>query len=141
MRKELVSLRQRMKEKGVDLYIIPTTDFHGSEYVNDYFKCREYVSGFTGSAGTMVVTQEWAGLWTDGRYFLQARHQLEGSGIELMEMGMPGVPEITTYIKEQLDIHTARVSAAYMTGMSDSYGGGTMPESGEIGRASCRERV
>ena len=121
-----------MKEKGVDLYIIPTTDFHGSEYVNDYFKCREYVSGFTGSAGTLVVTQEWAGLWTDGRYFLQARHQLEGSGIELMEMGMPGVPEITTYIKEQLDIHTAKVSAAYRTDMSDSYGGATMPESGEI---------
>ena len=104
-----------MKEKGIDLYIIPTTDFHGSEYVNDYFKCREYVSGFTGSAGTMVVTQEWAGLWTDGRYFLQARHQLEGSGIELMEMGMPGVPEITTYIKEQLDIHTAKVSAAFIS--------------------------
>lgn len=121
-----------MTEKGVDLYIIPTTDFHGSEYVNDYFKCREYISGFTGSAGTLVVTQEWAGLWTDGRYFLQAKHQLDGSGIDLMEMGMPGVPEITTYIKEQLDIRTAKVSAAYMTDMSDSYGGGTMPESGEI---------
>lgn len=121
-----------MKEKGVDLYIIPTTDFHGSEYVNDYFKCREYVSGFTGSAGTLLVMQDRACLWTDGRYFLQARHQLEGSGIELMEMGMPGVPEITAYIKEQLDIHTAEASAAYRTDMSGSCGRGTMPESGEI---------
>lgn len=121
-----------MKEKDVDLYIIPTTDFHGSEYVNDYFKCREYISGFTGSAGTLVVMQDRADLWTDGRYFLQARHQLEGSGIGLMEMGMPGVPEITTYIKEQLDIHTAEASAAYRMDMSGSCGCGTLPENGEI---------
>lgn len=120
-----------MKEKGVDLYIIPTTDFHGSEYVNDYFKCREYVSGFTGSAGTLVVTQEWAGLWTDGRYFLQAKHQLDGSGIDLMEMGMPGVPEITAYIKEQLDLHAAEAGAAYSSGRRDRCRCEIMPENGE----------
>lgn len=105
MRSELTALRSRMKETGIDLYIIPTTDFHGSEYVNDHFKCREYISGFTGSAGTLVVQQEWAGLWTDGRYFLQAEEQLEGSGITLMKIGQPEVPEITAYVKSQLEIH------------------------------------
>ena len=70
-----------MRETGVDACLIPTSDFHGSEYVGDYFKCREYISGFTGSAGTLVVTLDEAGLWTDGRYFLQAAKQLEGSGI------------------------------------------------------------
>lgn len=72
-----------MRETGVDACLIPTSDFHGSEYVGDYFKCREYISGFTGSAGTLVVTLDEAGLWTDGRYFLQAAKQLEGSGIML----------------------------------------------------------
>ena len=71
MRKQIEDLREKMREKKIDAYIIPTTDFHGSEYVNDYFKCREFVSGFTGSAGTLVVTEDAAALWTDGRYFLQ----------------------------------------------------------------------
>lgn len=99
MRSQLVTLRSKMKERGIDLYIVPTTDYHGSEYVNDYFKCREYISGFTGSAGTLVVQQDFAGLWTDGRYFLQAREQLQGSGITLMKTGEPDVPEIEEYIK------------------------------------------
>ena len=75
--KERVSkLRERMEEHRISVYIIPTNDFHGSEYVGGYFKAREYVSGFTGSAGTLVITKEEAGLWTDGRYFLQAEEQL-----------------------------------------------------------------
>ena len=94
MRKQLTALRRKMKERGIDIYIIPTTDYHGSEYVNDYFKCREYISGFTGSAGTLIVKQDFAGMWTDGRYFLQARQQLEGSGITLMAIGERGVPSI-----------------------------------------------
>lgn len=69
MRRELELLREKMRETGVDACLIPTSDFHGSEYVGDYFKCREYISGFTGSAGTLVVTLDEAGLWTDGRYF------------------------------------------------------------------------
>ena len=73
-----------------------------SEYVNDYFKCRKYVSGFTGSAGTIVVTDREACLWTDGRYFLQARNQLAGSGIDLMKMGQPGVPTVSEYLKKNL---------------------------------------
>ena len=83
MKKELELLRIKMKKIGVDACLIPTSDFHGSEYVGDYFKCREYISGFTGSAGTLVVTLDEAGLWTDGRYFLQAAKQLAGSGIIL----------------------------------------------------------
>lgn len=119
-----------MTEKDIDIYIIPTTDFHGSEYVNDYFKCREYVSGFTGSAGTLVVMRDRACLWTDGRYFLQAEHQLEGSGIDLMKMGMPGVPDIPAYIKEQLDLYAAEANASYRTERRD--GSGMQQESGEI---------
>ena len=88
MRKQLEDLRKRMSEKNIDAYIIPTTDFHGSEYVNDYFKCREFVSGFTGSAGTLVVTEDGAALWTDGRYFVQAEAELSGSGIRLMREGL-----------------------------------------------------
>lgn len=101
MRKQLSDLRNRMKEAGIDLYIIPTTDYHGSEYVNDFFKCREFVSGFTGSAGTLIVTQEFAGLWTDGRYFIQAAQQLEGSSIQLMKMGQADVPSVEEFILMQ----------------------------------------
>lgn len=100
MRKELIALREKMEEYGIDCYIIPTTDFHGSEYVNPYFKCRQYISGFTGSAGTLVVTMDDARLWTDGRYFLQAAYQLAGSGIQLMKMREPDVPTIDEYLEE-----------------------------------------
>ena len=102
MKKELELLRIKMKKIGVDACLIPTSDFHGSEYVGDYFKCREYISGFTGSAGTVVVTLDEAGLWTDGRYFLQAAKQLAGSGITLMKERQPGVPTIEEYLKTTL---------------------------------------
>ena len=102
MRDQLTALRRRMAETGVDAYFVPTDDFHGSEYVGDHFKCRSYLSGFTGSAGTLVVLADRAGLWTDGRYFLQAARQLEGSGIELLRMGEPGVPTEEAYLQEHL---------------------------------------
>lgn len=102
MRKELTALRKAMEAAGVDIYVIPTDDFHGSEYVGDYFRCRAYVSGFTGSAGTLVVAKDWAGLWTDGRYFLQGAQQLSGSGIDLCKMGEPGVPTVLGWLKEHL---------------------------------------
>lgn len=102
MRNELLDLRSLMKEHNIDMYIIPTGDYHGSEYINDFFKTREYISGFTGSAGTLVVTQDEARLWTDGRYFLQAAMELEGSGIDLMKDKEPGVPDIKDYIGEKL---------------------------------------
>ena len=102
MREELCRLRGRMQEESVDAYLIMTDDFHGSEYVGDYFKSREYISGFTGSAGTLLVRKDCAGLWTDGRYFLQAETQLAGSGITLFRSGQPGVPDLEDYLVEQL---------------------------------------
>ena len=102
MRAQLTALRATMAKQGVDYYLIPTDDFHSSEYVGEYFTCREYVSGFTGSAGTLVVSGDWAGLWTDGRYFIQAADQLKDSGIELCKMGEPEVPTVTGYLKEHL---------------------------------------
>lgn len=83
-------------------YIVPTDDYHASEYVGDYFKAREYLSGFTGSAGTLIVLEHEAALWTDGRYFLQAADQLAGSGITLMRSGQPGVPKMPEYLAEKL---------------------------------------
>ena len=85
--RRLEALRRLMRGRGIDAYLVLTDDYHASEYVGDYFKSRAYLSGFTGSAGTLVVTAEEAGLWTDGRYFLQAAEQLQGSGIALRKMG------------------------------------------------------
>ena len=87
---KLALLRAEMKKRHLDAYVVVTDDFHASEYVGAHFKAREFLSGFTGSAGTLVVLPDAAALWTDGRYFLQASQQLEGSGIELMRMGQPG---------------------------------------------------
>ena len=95
-------LRQRMQEQGMDAYVVVTDDFHGSEYVGDYFKAREYLSGFTGSAGTLVVLPDRAALWTDGRYFLQAADQLAGSTIDLMRAGQPGVPTIGAFLAQRV---------------------------------------
>ena len=99
-----MSSQMCIRDRGIDAYIVPTTDFHGSEYVNDYFKCREYISGFTGSAGTLVVTAEDAGLWTDGRYFLQAAQELSGSGIHLMKMNQAATPTIPGYLLSLIHI-------------------------------------
>ncbi|WP_418417870.1 aminopeptidase P family protein [Blautia sp.] len=98
----LSALRNLMKKKGVDAYLVPTDDFHASEYVGDYFKCRKYITGFTGSAGTAVITMDMAGLWTDGRYFIQAAQQLEGTTVELFKMGEPEVPTIHEFLEEKL---------------------------------------
>ncbi len=98
----LNEIRKQMELNGIDTYIIPTDDFHQSEYVCDYFKSREYMSGFTGSAGTLIISMEEACLWTDGRYFLQADEQLSGSEIILMKSGEPGVPTIINYLTEKM---------------------------------------
>lgn len=102
MRKQLQRLREAMAQHKLDAYLIPTDDFHGSEYVGAHFACRAYVSGFTGSAGTLLVFPHWAGLWTDGRYFLQAEEELRDSGIHLMKSGQPGVPTVTSFLKNSL---------------------------------------
>lgn len=98
----LAAFRKVMKEQNIQCYIIPTGDYHNSEYVSEYFRVREYFSGFTGSAGTLVVWMDRAALFTDGRYFIQAQKQLQGSGITLMKMGEPGVPGIRAYVEQEL---------------------------------------
>ena len=98
----LEALRQKMEENGIDAYLVPTDDFHGSEYVGDYFKCRMFLTGFTGSAGTALVTMDGAWLWTDGRYFLQAQEELKDSTVSLMKAGEDGVPTIEQFVAEHL---------------------------------------
>ena len=98
----LSALRKCMEEKNIDVYVVPTADFHQSEYVGEHFKARKFITGFSGSAGTAVITKTEARLWTDGRYFIQAAAQLEGTTVELMKMGEPGVPELNAYIEEVL---------------------------------------
>ncbi|WP_305151111.1 aminopeptidase P family protein [uncultured Dubosiella sp.] len=98
IQERLRALREEMRKNKVSALIVPTSDFHDTEYVCDYFGARKYLSGFTGSAGTLVVGLDSAALWTDGRYFIQAASQLENTGIELMKMGMEGVPTIPAYI-------------------------------------------
>lgn len=100
--KHLSSLRQAMVQHGVSACIIPGTDPHASEYIADYWKEREWISGFDGSAGTAVVTLTGAGLWTDSRYFLHAAEQLEGTGIELMKQGLPETLDILPWLASQL---------------------------------------
>ncbi|MDO4337584.1 MAG: aminopeptidase P family protein [Eubacteriales bacterium] len=102
IQERLSSLRALMAQKGIDAYLVPTDDFHSSEYVGDYFKCRKFITGFTGSAGAAVIMQDMAGLWTDGRYFIQAAQQLEGSGVQLFKMGEPDVPTIHEFLEKNL---------------------------------------
>lgn len=106
MKKEVImrieALRKQMVREQVDYYIVPTSDYHNSEYVCDFFKAREFLSGFTGSNGTLLVTKEDAFLWTDGRYFIQAKNELSGTGIEMKKMGIPGEPSLLEYVKAVL---------------------------------------
>lgn len=98
----LAQLRQEMSKRGIDIYVVPTADFHESEYVGEHFMARKYITGFTGSAGTAVITMDEAGLWTDGRYFVQAAAQLEGTTVKLYKSGEEGVPTVDEYIKDTL---------------------------------------
>lgn len=102
IRKRIEQLRASMKARGIDAYLVPTDDYHGSEYVGEYFKERAYITGFTGSAGKALITQDMAGLWTDGRYFIQAERQMEGTGITLFKMGEPGVPTLHEFLRQNL---------------------------------------
>lgn len=94
----IAQLRALMTEKNIFAYIVPTADFHQSEYVGEHFKAREYITGFSGSYGTAVICQEDACLWTDGRYFFQAEKELEGTGVRLMKMFVGDTPSITEYL-------------------------------------------
>ena len=102
IKQRIENIRDLMKEKNIYAYIVPSSDYHQSEYVGDYFKSREFMSGFTGSAGTLIISMDEAGLWTDGRYFIQAENELKDSGIKLFKMGEDGVPTIEEYLLEKL---------------------------------------
>lgn len=118
IKERLSRLREKMAEKGVDLYMVTSSDFHNSEYVGDYFKERAFITGFTGSAGTAVITPEEAFLWTDGRYFIQAAAQLEGTSVQLMKMGQEGVPTVEAFILSRMG-----------SGMTLGFDGRTVPAS------------
>jgi len=98
----VAALRKEMKKEGLSAWLVPSTDAHQSEYVPELWQRRAWISGFNGSAGDVLITLNDAGLWTDGRYFVQAAQQLSGSGIRLMKMGQPGTPDMVTFLSEQL---------------------------------------
>lgn len=102
MKQTIVDLRRVMQREGIDAWISPSSDAHQSEYPTEYDKCRRFLSGFTGSAGTLLVMMEEAYLWTDGRYFLQAESELKDSGITLMKMGELGVPSLDELLEEKM---------------------------------------
>lgn len=99
---KIAELRKLMQDHRVKAWIVPSTDPHQSEYVADHWQARAWLSGFTGSAGTVVVTDEIAGLWTDPRYHLRAEQELAGSGIELFRVGLPQVPTYTSWLRQEL---------------------------------------
>lgn len=102
IKERLQALRRQMDEKQIDVYFVPTADFHESEYVGDHFKARKFITGFTGSAGTAVITKTEAGLFTDGRYFIQAAEQLKDTTITLFRIGEEGVPKLEEYVEQCL---------------------------------------
>ena len=101
---KITALRKLMASEGIDAYIIPSNDPHMGEYIPAHWQARQWISGFTGSAGTVVVTRDYAGLWTDSRYFLQAEDQLKGSGIELQKLKIPHTPEHIEWIAHNLNV-------------------------------------
>lgn len=143
IRSRISKLRDEMKKAGIDAYLVPSDDDHASEYVNDHFKCREWITGFTGSAGTALITADEAFLWTDGRYFLQAEIELRGTGVTLMKMNEPGVPTIKAFIS---DLAAAAAAAAgENTGdgtFTLGFDGNTMTaEAGEDLEKDCPVRI
>ncbi len=102
IQERLAALRRVMEQTGIDFYMMPTADFHNSEYVNDYFKVREYFCNFSGSNGTLLVWRDGAGLWTDGRYFIQAEKELSGTTVELFRMQDEGVPTILEFLQQNM---------------------------------------
>jgi len=104
IRERLEKLRKKMSELGIDYYLIPTADYHQSEYVAPYFQTRAYFCGFTGSNGTLVVGMEEAGLWTDGRYFIQAEKELEGTGVDLYREMEEGVPTVSRWLADRMPV-------------------------------------
>lgn len=102
VKERIEQLRNEMRERNIDAYIVPSSDSHQSEYVAEHYAARTFITGFTGSAGTAIITLKDAGLWTDGRYFIQAENQLKDTGVALFRMGESGVPTIEEFLKNSL---------------------------------------
>ena len=102
IKKRIEALRSELTLRSVAAFIIPSTDPHLSEYVAPYWKIREWISGFNGSAGTIVILNNEAGLWTDSRYFIQATDQIQNTGITLYKEMIPGTPTIADYLCQNL---------------------------------------
>ena len=102
MKNKITDLRKLMEEFGVEAYLVPSSDPHQSEYVPEFWQRRKFISGFTGSAGDVVITQKKAGLWTDSRYFLQAEQELDKKIFTLFKMGTPDVPSIEGWLIKEL---------------------------------------
>lgn len=100
--KRIEKLRALMAEQNIDAYVVPTADFHQSEYVGEHFKARKFITGFSGSYGTAVIAKDDAGLWTDGRYFTQALTEMEGSGVRLMKMFVDDTPSTTEWLAQKI---------------------------------------
>ena len=125
MRQQITALMERMKQEHIDYYLVVSEDDHNSEYVAPHFRVIAYLTGFTGSAGTLLVSRSHAYLWTDGRYFLQAENQLKESGITLMRMGEENVPALVDWLAEHgkagevLGFDGRTVNAAMLSKMMD----------------------
>ncbi|MGH4123984.1 MAG: aminopeptidase P family protein [Clostridium sp.] len=103
VKKRIEELRHEMRQRGIEAYIVPSSDPHQSEYVAEHYTARTFITGFTGSAGTAIITLTDAGLWTDGRYFIQAESQLKDTGVTLFRMGETGVPTVEAFLKQKLN--------------------------------------
>ena len=137
MKQDIKKLQEFVGQNGIDAYIVFTSDDHGSEYVVDHFKTRAFLCGFTGSAGTLVVTKDNAYLWTDGRYFIQAAEQLKATDTVLMKAGEEGVPSIFEFVKKlsdtpkiAFDFTTATVE--FVEALNKNVKGVELVDSGEI---------
>ena len=139
MKQEIIdrinALRQQMKNAGITATIIPQTDPHQGEYLASHFQVRRFLSGFTGSAGTLVVTPAEALLWADSRYFIQAANQLEGTGIKLMKEGLPATPGIADYLVQNL------VSNSKLMPTSSTLYGPTVPHYPMLPRLSMKTNM
>ncbi len=141
IKERLQQLRSAMKKSGIDAYIIPSADPHQSEYVAPRWKTREWISGFTGSAGTVVVTAKKAGLWTDGRYFIQAEEELKGSGITLFKVGLPETPDYKVWISGELKKKGKVGFDASVMSINEVEGLKEVFESGGLSVKPCKDLV
>ena len=127
MKEEIIRLREQMRWDGMDAYYAPAGDPHGSEYVNDHYKACEFLSGLKAENETLIVTQDGAWIWTDGRFFLQADRELAGSGIELMKMGVEGVPSSMDFMLDLAEEYGKTHGGRFVIG----FDGNTVPASFE----------